>query len=153
MPKTNIDYSNTIIYKIVCKDINNKDCYVGHTTCFTKRKYRHKYCCNNPNDKGYNLYVYKFIRENGGWDNWEMVEVDKVSCVDSNEALKHERHYIEQLKATLNKVIPTRTDKEYYETNKEKFKELHKQYHIEHKEERLEQMKQYRDDHKEERKE
>ena len=60
MPKKDIDYSNTIIYKIVCKDINNKD-------CFTKRKYRHKYCCNNPSDKGYNLYVYKFIRENGGW--------------------------------------------------------------------------------------
>ena len=52
------------------------------------------------------MYVYKFIRENGGWINWEMVEVDKFSCVDSNEALKHERHYIELLKATLNKVMP-----------------------------------------------
>ena len=38
MPKENIDYSKTIIYKIVCKDINIKDCYVGSTTNFTNRK-------------------------------------------------------------------------------------------------------------------
>jgi len=38
MPKKEIDYSNTIIYKIVCRDLNIKECYVGHTTNFTKQK-------------------------------------------------------------------------------------------------------------------
>ena len=47
MPKTEIDYSNTIIYKIVCKDQNIKDIYVGHTTNFVQRKHAHKQNCNN----------------------------------------------------------------------------------------------------------
>jgi hypothetical protein len=32
MTKKNIDYSKTMIYKIVCKDFNVSDLYVGHTT-------------------------------------------------------------------------------------------------------------------------
>ena len=38
MPKKNIDYSKTIIYKIVCNDLNIIDVYVGQTTNFTKKK-------------------------------------------------------------------------------------------------------------------
>ncbi len=47
MPKTKIDYSKTIIYRIVCKDLSITECYVGHTTNFTKRKCQHKNDCNN----------------------------------------------------------------------------------------------------------
>ena len=49
MPKLPIDYSKTIIYKIVCNDTNITDCYVGHTTDITRRKAHHKCSCNNPN--------------------------------------------------------------------------------------------------------
>jgi hypothetical protein len=42
MPKKLIDYSKTIIYKIVCNDLNIKDVYVGHTTNFIKSKALHK---------------------------------------------------------------------------------------------------------------
>ena len=38
MPKKEINYQNTIIYKIRCKDLNIKDVYVGHTTNFIQRK-------------------------------------------------------------------------------------------------------------------
>ena len=38
MPKINCEYSKTVIYKIVCNDINITDCYIGHTTAFSKRK-------------------------------------------------------------------------------------------------------------------
>jgi hypothetical protein len=38
MPRLPIDYSKSIIYKIVCKDLDVKDCYVGSTTNFTNRK-------------------------------------------------------------------------------------------------------------------
>ena len=55
MPKKEIDYQNTIIYKIVCNDLNVKDVYVGHTTDFTKRKSHHKSSCNNHNSKVHNL--------------------------------------------------------------------------------------------------
>ena len=67
MPRQTMNYSNTIIYKIVCNDLNIKDCYVGHTTDFKSRKCKHKSVCNNANAKEFNYYVYKFIRENGGW--------------------------------------------------------------------------------------
>ena len=66
MPKEVIDYSNTIIYKIVCNDPNITDCYVGSTTNIVKRRQSHKSVCNNENSKLFNFYVYQFIRENGG---------------------------------------------------------------------------------------
>jgi predicted GIY-YIG superfamily endonuclease len=50
MPKRIIDYSKTIIYKIVCKDTEIKDVYVGSTTQFTKRKASHKSACHNKKD-------------------------------------------------------------------------------------------------------
>ena len=102
MPKVEMDYSKTIIYKICCKDINITGIYVGHTTNFTKRKNRHKYTCNNPNSKNYNLFVYKFIRNNGGWENFNMIEIEKYNCNDRLEACKRERHWIEELKSILN---------------------------------------------------
>ena len=59
MPKNNIDYSNTIIYKIFCKNKLITDMYVGHTTNFIKRKYHHKLACiKNKN----NTKIYKIIR-------------------------------------------------------------------------------------------
>lgn len=134
MPKTPVDFSNTIIYKIVCKDINIKNCYVGHTTNFVKRKCCHKSLCNNENDKWYNLYVYKFIRENGNWDNWEMIMVEQFACSNLLEATKRERYWIEQLNADLNRVIPTRTKEEYYEQNKEIIFEKQKEYKEQNKE-------------------
>jgi len=102
MPKTIMDYGKTIMYKIVCKDLTIKDCYVGHTTDLTKRKYAHKFSCNNEKDKKHNLKIYKIIRETGGWDNWTMLLVEKFPCKDKHEACKKEREIIEQLGANLN---------------------------------------------------
>ena len=34
MPKSQIEFSHTIIYKICCKDTNVNDIYVGNTTNF-----------------------------------------------------------------------------------------------------------------------
>jgi len=91
MPKEEINYSNTIIYKIFCKDFNIKYIYVGHTTNFIKRKYKHKKTCNDNNNK---LKIYEIINQNGGWDNWEMIEIAKYNCKDHAEArLKEQEHY------------------------------------------------------------
>lgn len=131
MPRHAIDYANTIIYKLVCNDVTIKDCYVGHTTHFQKRKQKHKACCNNENDKYYNLNVYKFIRNNGGWLNWSMVEIEQFSCSNSNEACARERYWVETLQSTLNSQIPTRTKKEYneqyYDQNRDELSEKYKQ--------------------------
>jgi hypothetical protein len=126
MPKVAMNYKNTIIYKIVCNDLNITNSYVGHTTNFTKRKHQHHYNCCNENSKSYNLLVYQKIRSNGNWENWSMIEVEKYSCDDVNEALSRERYWLEILKADLNKLIPTRTSKEFYKDNKEYWNQYQK---------------------------
>jgi hypothetical protein len=179
MPHKLIDYSKTIIYKIVCKDLEVTEVYVGHTTNFKTRKSTHKCHCNNENDKCYNIKVYKYIRDNGGWNNFNMIEIEKyIDCKDSNEALARERYWYEQLNAKLNSQYPKRTQYEYYEENKEEIKEQHKIYTKENKDEiklkrkiyyednkdkileqkkqyiknNKKQIKKYREEHKEERK-
>ena len=134
MPRTAVDYSKTIIYKIVCKDLSVKDLYVGHTTDFIRRKYTHMYICCNPEQKKHSLKVYQIIRDNGGWENWEMVEVEKYPCSDSNEARSRERFWYENLYATLNSSFPLRNKYEYRKTNKDllhekarKFYEINKE--------------------------
>jgi hypothetical protein len=164
MPRRNIDYSKTIIYKIVCNDLNIKDIYVGSTTDFTRRKSSHKSTCNNELSKSFNFKVYKYIRENDGWDNWNMVEIEKYSCHDSNESKARERYWIELLKSSLNQYIPTRTQKEankankdiissrlkvYYNKNKTLLHEQSKQYYKENKDFIKEKVKEYRTENNE----
>lgn len=134
MPKTNIDYSKTIIYKLCCKDLNITEIYVGHTTDMRRRKSQHKTTCNNENNKDYNMNVYQFIRANGNWDNWDMIEIEKYNAIDGYDATKRERYWIEELKATLNMVIPTRTFKEWYQDTKQYRKEYCKEYREKHRE-------------------
>jgi len=112
MPKNTIDYSNTIIYKIFCKDNNINDIYVGHTTNFPNRKCQHKTSINNSNNKN---KIYETIRKNGGWDNWDMVEIAQYNCKDHTEARIKEQEHYEILKANLNSFPPfiTKSDNKY----------------------------------------
>jgi len=111
-----------LIYKIVCNDLNITDTYVGSCQAFRARKCKHKSICNNPNSKAYNLNVYQFIRANGGWDNWSMIQIENVLFLQKRELLTRERYYIETLRSTLNKQMPGRTPQEYREANYEKNK-------------------------------
>ena len=106
MPKNNIDYSNTIIYKIYCNDNEVKYVYIGHTTNFSQRKCCHKNTCNNIKSYLYNLKIYKFIREHGGWDNWTMIEIAKYNCKDSTEARIKEQYHYKLETLTLNSIEP-----------------------------------------------
>jgi hypothetical protein len=102
MPNKEVDYSNTVIYKICCKDELIKDIYVGHTINFLNRKIQHKISCL----KNYNYKLYNFINENGGWDNWEMVKLQTVNCKDLLEARQKENEYYNLLNPTLNTIKP-----------------------------------------------
>jgi hypothetical protein len=66
-------------YKIFCKDKKIKHCYIGSSSNIKQRMYLHKSRCNNEQSEFYNLKLYKFIRDNGGWDNfdYEIIEVNK----------------------------------------------------------------------------
>jgi len=125
MPRTAINYSKTIIYKIVCNDLTITDLYVGSTTNFTNRKNGHKIRCNGNTEKA-EYKIYKIIRDNGGWDNWAMIQIEEFPCENSNESRARERYWIEELNAKLNVVIPTRTREEYRESHKEESKEYKK---------------------------
>jgi hypothetical protein len=121
-----VDYSKTIIYKIVCNDETVTDVYVGSTTNFKSRISCHKSKCIN----NYNRKIYNLINANGGWDNWTMVEVEKYSCNDFQECRKRELEIFNQLKANLNTCKPYDTDyihstknKEWYSLNKDKVKQ------------------------------
>ena len=156
MPKKEIDYSNTHFYKIVCKDLNIKDCYIGHTTNFTKRKNKHKSCCINESNSHYNLPLYQFIRKNGGWNRWEMVLINTENHINRLEALRKEREYIEQHNATINSNIPHRTEEDsityrqnYYINNKEEIDEKNRVYRETHKEEKKQRDKIYRENNAE----
>ena len=116
MPKTCIDYSKCIIYKIVCHDYNVKDLYVGHTTDLVKRRSQHKTRCTNSRTKGYDIKIYKVIRDNGGWDSWDMTLIEQCKCENRLDSLRKEREYIELFEVTLNRQIPTRSSVEYMRT-------------------------------------
>ena len=122
---TDIEKKYTI-YKIVSKDLNINDCYVGSTGDFVRRKRGHKSNTTNEKRDGYNCTVYKFIRKNGGWKNWDMIELEIIECTKI-ESLKLERKYMDELEPTLNSYKSFITDeekvenqKQYYIDNKEK---------------------------------
>jgi hypothetical protein len=156
MPKIPSDYSETIIYKLCCKDTTINQIYVGHTTNIHKRKHNHKSNCCNSNLKNYNLFVYNFIRENGGWDNWTMIQIEAYNCSNKREAAMRERYWIETLNAKLNCNMPIATKEEkekqkqdWYEENKEQILEKAKENYEENKELILEKAKQYAQENKE----
>jgi hypothetical protein len=157
MPKAAIDYSKCVIYKIVCNDLDVKDVYVGHTTDFRKRKSEHKTNCNNENGKKYNFKVYSVVRENGGWSNWSIIEIEKYSCNDSNEARSRERYFYECLNANLNsqRPIETKTDislnkKEYYEVHRDEILLKRQEYRQLNLDKLTEYKKKYNATHKDE---
>ena len=138
MPKLPIDYKNTVIYKIVHKDdYENKNIYIGTTTDFIRRKNNHKDCSQNLNKKAYTDKKYQFIRENGGWGDFNMIEVEKFPCNDGNEARAREEYWRCLFNSNLNTKKAFTTGEErleqmrcYYETHKERMRGQMKQRYI-----------------------
>ena len=116
------------IYKIVCLDPKITSCYVGSTRALIQRRYDHKRYCNKPSRKEYNDKVYRFIRDNGGWENWKIVTIgEPITCKKRRaEELAYDK--IRELKADLNSIPETSTPKtstpkqQNVEKGKENFK-------------------------------
>ena len=147
------DYSKSIIYKLECKDPNVTEIYVGSTTDFYTRKRRHKSNCINKDGKvENNKPVYCFMRLHGGWDNWQMIQIEEVNCRNKRHLNQIEAKYIKDLKAELNYEIPQDIEegsdrkewqKEYNSKNAEKISEKKKQYRAKNAEKIAEKMKEY----------
>ena len=97
-------YENTVIYKIQHRE-KEELLYVGCTTNFNARRHQHKCRVSNVGDKEYNAYKYKMIRENGGWDMFDMKPVKIISCKSKLEAEIEEEKTRQELRATLNCII------------------------------------------------
>jgi len=133
MPRLPTDYSKNINYKLCCLDQSINDIYVGQTTDFRKRKNKHKSECNKLS----NIYVYQFIREHGGWDNWQMIQIEEYPCNNIREAEARETYLMKELKSTLNSMLSFITKEERKENQKEydktdKKKEYKKEYQKEY---------------------
>ena len=110
-------YDNGKIYKLV----NNVDdkIYVGSTCNILRvRKARHKAKSKMEPDRR----IYKHLNQ-VGWGNVEIILIENYECKSKEDLNKRERYWIDELKPELNKVIPTRTRKEYDIDNKETIKE------------------------------
>ena len=163
MPLNEIDYSKTMFYRLVCKDLEVSDFYIGHTTDFKSRKNKHRKNCKNPNNPNFNAYLYRVIRENGDFENWDMVLIETLKCENRLEALKRERELIEEMKPTLNQLRPYRTEEELVEhrikqnerkrqdrkDNPEKYKEIDRLKYLNNREHILEREKRRYEENKE----
>ena len=129
-----VDYSKTVIYKIQHKS-KDELLYVGSTTHFGNRKVQHKDKCYNANNKIYNNKLYTTIRQNGGWDAFNMVIIKEFPCENKRQAEAEEDRIMRQMLSSLNMQRAYITEEEkrkqqhiYYEENKDIFKEKQKIY-------------------------
>ena len=148
------DYKKGQIYRIVC-NITGK-IYVGSTiqslSC-RLTEHRSQYKKFKEGETVKKKYVTSFqIIEQG---NYEIVLIEKFPCESKTELHRRERHFIENLQC-VNKVIPTRTYKEWCVDNKEKIVEQDKMYYQANKKHfreyyqaNKEQTKQYQEENKE----
>lgn len=154
MPKLPIDYSKSCVYRLIH---NHTTYYVGSTTNFVKRKNRHKSDCINVGGKSYNLPLYKFIRETGGWidNDWDMILIESYpECKTSEELRKYERFHYDIIRPELNVYRPHTTEEEnkeyrienrkaYYNENRDKISEQKKKYSVNNSDKISEQKKVY----------
>ena len=121
------DYLNSVIYMIKKKDdYDNKNVYIGSTKDFMKRKNCHKNGCNNPNSRGYNMKLYQYIRDNGGWDEWCMVVIQDYPCDSRDELKECEDIIMCEIKSVLNNNRANRSIKEWCIDNRDKLAEKKK---------------------------
>jgi hypothetical protein len=137
-------YENACIYKIKHnEDYDDENIYIGSTCDIINRRNQHKNGCYNEKNSRYNMSLYQYIRENGNWDNWIMIKIHDYKCSSKSELEIEERKMIDMLKPKLNKVIPTRSDKEWREDNKAIIREKKKEYCELNKEVLAEKKKEY----------
>ena len=122
------NYTNGKIYKLVSNETDN--IYIG-STCqsLCKRHSDHK-----TNYKMWlkNIYNYTTSFEIMKYNDNEIIFIENYSCSSKHDLEIRERYWMEQLNC-INKIIPTRTQKEYKENNKDKIKEQKKQYNLNNK--------------------
>ena len=129
------------IYKIY--DNTNGNIYYGSTKESVSRRitgHRAKYKKYIEGKGGSYTKSFDILKNN----DYSYSIVEKVEFNEKFELHQKERFYIENNEC-INKCIPTRTDKEYRENNKDKMREYKKEYVKINKDKIIKQSKEYRE--------
>jgi hypothetical protein len=90
------------IYIMKHRTDNTMSVYVGSTTDLKRRKRQHKYHCSTPTSDKHMFRMYKYVRDNGGFENWDITSL--MNLINPTDTLRFtlEQHLITQYNATLN---------------------------------------------------
>ena len=111
--------SDYYYYKLFCKT-DDTLCYIGSTKSIKNRMWKHKSRCYNKNDIGkYNTPIYKIIRDNGGWDNFDYIEIGYMNNITYAHSLVIEQTYISTMNPSMNSQKAFRTDEERKDDSRE----------------------------------
>jgi len=123
----NNKYHNSKIYQIT--DIGCNKCYIGSTCenlCNRMARHRANYK-KFLNGKGSHTRSYDLFNEYG-IENCKIELMEYFKCDTLQELRKREGEHIKNTEC-VNKVVPCRTRKEFYQDNKDKIKERKKEYY------------------------
>jgi hypothetical protein len=142
-------YKNGKIYTIRCKN-DDTLIYVGSTVQpLFKRWHQHK---TRVNKQVYNnILLYQKMRETN-IEDFHIELYENFPCNNKEELNKREGEIIREI-GILNKVITGRTQKEWYEDNRNKILEYQKEYNEANKQKISEKKKEYYENNKEKQKE
>ena len=90
-----------IIYLIVFKK-TRKVVYVGSTNNLNYRIGQHKCRCNNVNSQGYYLPIYSYIRDNGGFNEYEFVTCGVYENITKEQRYDYEQNEMNKYDDLLN---------------------------------------------------
>jgi hypothetical protein len=135
------------VYRICCLDPLITESYVGSTDRVARMKQQHENTCKDANDKHHHYRVYQYVRENGGFDNFQMIVLERVAYTLKHELALRERHHLET-KASLNMRTPARGKQEYLDANRGNKAVYDKEYREKNKHVVLANKKQYYHEHK-----
>tara|TARA_Y100000389_G_scaffold109340_1_gene106405 strand:+ start:9326 stop:10384 length:1059 start_codon:yes stop_codon:yes gene_type:complete len=85
------DYSKSVIYKLVCKNSNVIEFYIGSAKIFIRRMSQHSRATRKKDHK---RPLYKFIKKHGGFYNWEFVILEHYPCENRTQLTLKEQEYI-----------------------------------------------------------
>jgi hypothetical protein len=99
------------IYRI--QDNNNPEqFYIGSTLNLSRRKSHHKKNVHNKVGKLYWTKLYKYIRDNGGWDNFTFTKTHEIDIECLSQGTGFEQTIIDQFKPPLNSIRSSKLIKE-----------------------------------------
>tara|TARA_R110000796_G_scaffold250376_1_gene379242 strand:+ start:38 stop:646 length:609 start_codon:yes stop_codon:yes gene_type:complete len=149
------------VYKITCLNPDINWSYVGSTKNYNKRKIQHKTYCYNKKSYSYNKKAYCFIRENGGFDNFQFDIIEKFEKYDKMKLCERELYYIDKTwdnncnqnrpftKYDNEKNRKNKYAKKYRENNREILLQKNKEYNKNNKEIISQKYKEYYENNKE----